>query len=159
MRISKVLLILLAVALVAAAVLVWYLSRPEPVVVPATPEPEGPTRVGVTAVAVRSPDLAVGAAEVRAAVYPDYSSWLVKLPCAEAAGCAGKLALDIAFHTGGEDRVISLTGRFDVPNGGELRFEGLDNRPTAVERLDSITLRVVERAAPGEPAREEEIEL
>jgi hypothetical protein len=155
---SRALLILLAVALVAAAILVWYLARPEPVVVPATPEPEGPTRVGVTAVGVRSPDLGVGDAEVKAAVYPDYSSWLVKLPCADAAGCAGRLALDIAYHSGTEDRVISLTGRFDVPSGGELRFEGIDNRPTAVERIDSITLRVVERAVVGEPEAEE-IEL
>jgi hypothetical protein len=37
-----------------------------------------------------------------------------------------------------------------VPNGGEMRFEGLQNAPTPVDRIEGLTLEVLERGVSDE---------
>ena len=148
MRDSRGLLLLLVVV-VAAAIVVWLLTRREP----AAPTPQPPAETPETVrlefddVRVDSPDLAVGSARVRTAIQQGFSSWLVIVECAETDGCAGELAVDVGYDTGdGRDHVV-LAGRFDVPDGGEMRFQGLQDPATTVAAVDRVTVEVRHRGA------------
>lgn len=156
MRDSRGLLILLVVVVAAAAV-VWWLTGPRDEGSTVTPDESGPVRFQFPEVAVRSPELAVGPADVRGAISPDHTSWLVITSCLEPAGCAGELALEIRYDTGVGSRVLRLVTRCDAPQGGELRFEGLQDPSTPVRRIERLTLEVTERGAPDGSGDEVEL--
>jgi hypothetical protein len=73
------------------------------------------------------------------------------MACAEAEGCAGSFSLKIGYHTGSEARAVIVSTQCDVAFGGVLRFEGLEQPPAPVERIESLSLRVIERGVHGEP--------
>jgi hypothetical protein len=156
-RNARVWWLLLAVAAVVAVV-VWFVSGPEPIKTTPRPERDEPVRFSHDEVAVDSARLEVGAASVRGAIHPGYTSWLVIVGCAEPDGCAGEFSVTIEYHTGTESRRIEVENRCDVPFGGEMRFEGLQDPSTPVGRIDELTLEVLERRRPGETAADE-IEL
>lgn len=157
MRGARVWWVLLAIVAVVAAV-VWFVSGPEPV--PTTPRPERdePVRFSHDELTVDSAELEVGTATVRGAILPGYTSWLVIVGCAEPDGCAGEFSVTIEYDTGTESRRIGFENRCDVPFGGEMRFEGLQDPSTPVGRIDALTLEVLERRRTGETVIEE-IEL
>lgn len=157
MRSARVWWVLLAVVAVVVAV-VWLVSGPEPV--PTTPRPErdDPVRFSHDGLMVDAAELEVGTAAVRGAIHPGYTSWVVVVGCAEPDGCAGEFSVVIEYHTGTESRRIEIEDRCDVPFGGEMRFEGLQDPSTPVGRIDALTLEVLERRRAGESATDE-IEL
>lgn len=149
MRESRGVLIVVAVVVVLAAA-VWFLSRPEHEPSRLIPENDEPVRFGFTDVSLRSPDLRVVEPEVRGSVRSTYSSWLVVLRCAEPEGCAGEFSVEVSYDSGGEERSLNLVSRCDVPNGGELRFEGLQDPPTPIDRIERLTLEVLDRGVSGD---------
>ena len=157
MRNARVWWVLLAVAAVIATV-VWFVSGPEPETTTPRPERDEPVRFSHDGLAVDSADLEVGTAAVRGAIHPGYISWLVIVGCAEPEGCAGEFSVTVEYHAGTETRRIELESRCDVPSGGEMRFEGLQDPSTPVGRIDGLTLEVLERRRTGEEVIEE-IEL
>ena len=156
MRDSRGLLILLALVVVVATV-VWFATRLEPVSPRPTPEEDQPIRFRFSDVKVKSPDLEVVEPEVRGAIRTTYSSWLVTLNCAEPEGCAGEFAIEVRYHTGSDSERIVIATRCDVPNGAELRFEGLQDSPTPVDHIEYLTLEVLERGVPGQSTDEGEL--
>ena len=149
MRDSRGLLIVVAVV-VALATVVWLVNRPKHEPSRLVPEDDKPVRFRFVDVAVTSPDLEVVEPEVRGSIRSTYSSWLVVLKCAEPEGCAGEFAFQVSYHTGNESRQLVIIEQCDVPNGGELRFEGLQDPPTPVDRIERLTLEVLERRVPGQ---------
>jgi hypothetical protein len=148
MRDSRGLLILLVVVVVLAAA-VWWWTRPRPEPPSRQPTRQEPIRFHHTEVAVRSPDLSVGDAEIHGAIHPDYTSWQVSMPCDEPEGCAGEFAVEVRYDAGAGSGRLVLLGRGDVPSGGRLRFEGLQDPPTAVDGVDRVTLEVRSRGRAG----------
>lgn len=149
MRDSRGLLIVVAVA-VALAAAVWLLNRPKPEPSRLIPEDGEPVRFRFDDVAVVSPDLAVVEPKVVGSTRSTQTSWLVVLKCAEPEGCAGEFAVEVGYQTGGESRRLTIVNRCDVPNGGELRFEGLQDPPTPIDRIEGLTLEVIEESASDE---------
>jgi len=143
------LLIVIAVVVALAAAL-WLVNRPKHQPSRLIPENDEPVRFRFNDVSISSPDLEVVEPEVRGSTRSTYSSWLVVLNCAEPEGCAGKFAIEVRYHTGDESRRLVIVNRCDVPNGGELRFEGLQDPPTPVDRIEGLTLEVLERGASDE---------
>ena len=148
MRDLRGLLILTAVVLVVATV-VWLARSPKPGPTRLEPEEDQPIRFRFVELSIDSPDLEVVAPEVRGAIRRTYSSWLVTLSCAEPEGCAGEFTIEVRYHTGNESERIVIATRCDVPLGGELRFEGLQDPSTPIDRIEGLTLEVLERGAPG----------
>jgi hypothetical protein len=148
-RDSRGLLVVIAVVVVLAAV-VWLVSRPEHVPERLIPEDNAPVRFRFVDVAVTSPDLQVVAPEIRGAFRSTYSSWLIVLTCAEPDGCAGEFALEVSYDSGGESRKLAIVEQCDVANGGELRFEGLQDPSTPIDRVERLTLTVLDRKVPGQ---------
>ncbi len=149
MRNIRGLLILIAVVLVLAAV-VWLANRPEHQPSRLIPDDDEPAHFRFADLQVTSPDLAVAAPEVRGLIRSDYSSWVVVLRCAEPEGCAGEFSVDVTYHTGGERKLLSIVSRCDALNGGELRFEGLQDPPTPIDGIEGLDFNVLERRIPGE---------
>ena len=149
MRELRPLLIVVAVV-VALAAAVWLVNRPKHEPSRLIPENDEPVRFRFNDVSISSPDLEVVEPEVRGSTRSTYSSWLVVLKCAEPEGCAGTFAIEVRYHTGGESRRLVIRDRCDVPNGGELRFEGLQDPPTPVDRIEGLTLEVLERGVSDE---------
>ena len=149
MREFRGLLIVIAVVIALAAAL-WLVNRPKYAPSRLIPEDDEPVRFRFNDVSINSPDLEVTEPEVRGSTRSTYSSWLVILNCAEPEGCAGKYSLEVSYHTGGESQRVVIVNRFDVPNGGELRFEGLQDPPSLVDRIDGLTLEVLERGVADE---------
>jgi hypothetical protein len=144
-RASRGLLIVLAVAVViAVAVAIWFGLRRGPSAEPpgTIPPPPETVLLEFSDLPVRSADLAVGPATVRGAIQDGFTSWLVVIPCSEPGGCAGELAVELDYHTGSAPGSLVLAGRYDVPSGGELRFEGLQEPSTPVDQIDRVTLEV-----------------
>lgn len=149
-RDARGLLIFLAIVLAVAGGL-WWWSRPRPVPeAPPPPEPAESVRFHKSGLAVRSPELAVGSAELRATVHPGYTAWRVEVGCAEAVGCAGEFTVEVRYATGqdGEGRVV-LRGSCDVPSGGAMVFEGLQDPPAPVAGIELVTLEVRSRGSAG----------
>lgn len=139
----RVLLIVLAIV-VALVTAVWFFTRPQPEVTTPPPKLDEPLRFSYEGLAVKSADLLVGTASVRGAIHSGYLSWVVIANCAEPEGCAGEFRVEIEYDTGSETRKIIVDARCDVPLGGELRFEGLQDPPTPVSRIEGLELEVVE---------------
>jgi len=148
-RDSRGLLILLVVVVVIAAG-VWLWTRPQPDRGLGEPTDREPIRFHYSEVAVRSPDLEVGPADVKGAIHPDYTSWRVTLTCGEIEGCAGEFAVELRYTTGSDDERLVLVSRCDVPSGGEMLFGGLQDPPTPVGRIERLSLEMRERATPGQ---------
>ena len=140
------LLILFAV-LAAVAVVIWLAVRERPD--GAEPPVVEAVEFDFTEVPVHSPDLEVGPAEVRGALHETNATWRVSIPCAEPDGCAGSFAVELRYDGGGGEGRVVLLNRADVPTGGELRFSGLQNAPTPVERISRLTLEVRSRDRTG----------
>lgn len=153
MRQSRGLLLLL-VAVVVAAVVLFILSRQPSE--PETPAVEPPEVVHFSAddVPVRSRDLGVSNAGVRVAIHPTFASWLVRVACDEPDGCAGEFAATVRYTGGGEEHSLALVGRFQASLGGDLRFEGLQEPPTVVDRVDQVVVEVQSRETPGAPVQD-----
>ena len=149
MRESRGLLIVVVVV-VALAALVWFLNRPEHEPSRLIPDENEPVRFRFSDVSLRSPDLEVSEAEVRGSIRSSYTSWLVVMKCAEPEGCAGELAVEVRYAGGDETRRLSLVTLCDVPDGGEIRFEGLQDPATPIEGIEQLTLEVRERGVSGE---------
>ena len=154
MKNTRGLLILIAVVVAAAAVL-YLLTRREPTpVTPATVEEPGPIRYRADDVPLSPGGLALSLVGVRASIHPDATTWLVSLTCDEPEGCSGKLEATLHYHSGDEGRRLVMVGRFDVPVGGELRFEGMEQASAAIDRVDRVEVRVRERTPRGAPTPE-----
>lgn len=143
-------LVWLAVAvIIVLALATWFcVQSRKPSTTPFV-DPEGPQRVRVDDVEVSSPELLVGPATIRGAVYPEFVSWLVITSCAEEDGCEGVFAavFDVRHETGRS--VVRLDHRFDVPAGGELRFEGLLDGRFANLAVDECRIEVISRGTPA----------
>jgi hypothetical protein len=148
-RDSRGLLIVIAVVVALAAAL-WLVNRPKHEPSRLIPEDGEPVRFRFNDVAITSPDLEVVEPEVVGSTRSTQTSWLVVLKCAEPEGCAGEFAVEVRYQTGGESRRIAIVNRCDVPNGGELRFEGLQDPPTPIDRIEGLTLQVLEQEASDE---------
>ena len=149
MREARGPLILLGVLVVAAVVwfaVQWRSDRNRP----ARLEVVEATLFDFAAVAVTSPDLLVGPARVRGAIQDGFSSWLVTMDCAQPDGCTGEFGIEVSFHTGSDRRQLVLVNRFEAPMGGELRFEGLQDPSTPVDRIDGLALDVRVSGVPSE---------
>jgi hypothetical protein len=70
--------------------------------------------------------------------------------CGEPDGCAGEFGITVSFDTGSGDRQLLLVNGLEVPMGGELRFQGLQDPSTPVERIDKLVLEVQSIGAPIE---------
>ena len=148
MRDARGPLILLVVLVVAAVVwfaIQWRSDQERPTRL----EPIEATLFDFDAVAVTSPDLLVGPARVRGAIQDGFSSWLVMMDCAQPDGCTGEFGIKVSFHTGSDRRQLVLVNRFEAPMGGELRFEGLQDPSTPVDRIDGLALDVRVLGAPS----------
>jgi len=143
------LLVVVAVVVTLAAG-VWLVNRPKHQPSRLIPENDEPVRFRFADVTITSPDLEVVESEIRGSTRSTYTSWLVVLNCAELEGCAGEFALEVRYHTGSESRRLVMINSCDVPNGGELRFEGLQDPPIPVDRIEGLTLEVLERGASDE---------
>jgi hypothetical protein len=122
----------------------WRGSEPPPI------EGEGELqRFAFAEVALDSPDLAVAIDEVRGVVHSGHTSWSVTLTCAERDGCAGELAATVDYRGGSENLQIAFVTRCDVAEGGVIRFDGLQDPPTPVSRIDRVSLEVIGRSTPG----------
>ena len=149
MRELRPLLIVVAVV-VALAAAVWLVNRPKHEPSRLVPENDEPVRFRFADISITSPDLEVVEPEVRGSTRSTYSSWIVVLNCAEPEGCAGEFAVEVRYHTGEESRRLVIVSRGEVPNGGEIRFEGLQDPPTPVDRIEGLTLEVLERGVSDE---------
>lgn len=149
MRDFRGLLIVISVVVALAAV-VWLVSRPKHEPSRLIPEHDEPIRFHFADVSVISSNLEVAEPEVRGSIRSTYSSWLVVLKCVEPEGCAGEFTVEVKFHTGDESQRVVMVDRCDVPNGGELRFEGLQDPPTPIDRIEGLTLEVLKREVPGQ---------
>ncbi|TFG39491.1 MAG: hypothetical protein E4H44_01975 [Candidatus Aminicenantes bacterium] len=146
MRDSRGLLIALAVVVVVVvAAVAWWVARPQPEPTRVVPDEVKPVKFDFAEIAVKSPELEVGRADIKGAIYPTYTSWQVTVNCAEPEGCTGEFALDLSYHAGSEIRRIVMINRCEAPVGHELRFEGLQDQPSPVDRIDSVSLEVRDR--------------
>ena len=143
MRDSRGLLILLAVVLVVATV-VWLAIRPTPDRPRPKAEDDEPIRFHYTDPPVTSPGLEVNGVEVHGAIYPSYTSWAVTMSCAEADGCSGSIVVEIDYRNGTDVHQIMMASRADVPSGGELRFQGLQDSSTPVSEITMLSIKVNE---------------
>lgn len=150
MREARGLLILLGVVVVGALVVWFAIGRRGGETRRPTLEPVKAVLFDFEGVAVKSPDLRVGQARVRGAIQDGFSSWLVMMDCMETDGCAGEYGVKVNFHTGSDPRELVLANAFDVPMGGELRFQGLQDPSTPVDRIDKLVLEVRSSGAPSE---------
>ena len=149
MRNTRGLVVLLvAVAVVATVLFLASRRRSAP---PAEPAVDQPVRFSASDVPLTSTDLRVTLEAVRGATYPSYTSWIVELVCAEPDGCAGDFEVEVRFHGGGERRRLVMFDRFDVPDTGVLRFEGMQNASVPVTDIDGVALAVRQRSRPGAP--------
>lgn len=149
MRDIRGLLIVVAVV-VALAAAVWLVTRPKHEPSRLIPENDEPVRFRFDDVSIASPDLEVVEPEVRGSIRSTYSSWLVVMKCAEADGCAGEFTLEVKYLTGDERRRLLIVNRLEVPYGGELRFEGLQDPPAPVDRIEGLFLELLEPGASDE---------
>lgn len=150
MRETRGLLILLAVVIVGALVVWFAIGRRGGESRSPAMEPVEAILFDFDEVAVRSPDLRVGQARVRGAIQDGFSSWLVVVDCAQTDGCAGEFAVRVSYHTGSEARELVLANGLEVPMGGELRFQGLQDPSTPVDRIDKLSLVVRSLGGPSE---------
>lgn len=147
MRDSRGLLILLAVVVVVAGI-VWWLTRPQPETVVPVVHQEGPVRFDYSDRPVDSPDLEVSNAEVRGSYLSGVTSWSVTMTCEEDRGCVGKLVLEVEYASGNDDGRVLIVDRVDLPTGGELRFQGIEDPGLQVGVIRKITLEVLDRRPP-----------
>ena len=148
MRDSRGLLILLAVVVVVAGI-VWWLTRPQPETVVPVVHQEGPVRFEFSDHPVDSPDLEVSNAEVRGVYLSGVNSWTVTTNCARSAGCVGKVVLEVEYASGNDDGRVLIVDRVDLPDGGELRFQGIEDPGLQVGVIRKITLEVLDRRPPS----------
>ena len=134
-----------AAALLVVAALLWLATRSRPEPPRVEPVEAAPVRFEFADVAVTSPDLAVGGAEVRTTVYPDYSSWRVTVICNEPDGCTGEFAVEVDYRSGSEARRVAFINRCEAPLGQALRFEGVQNLSTPIDAIDRVVLEVRDR--------------
>jgi len=72
------------------------------------------------------------------------------MDCAEPDGCTGEFGIKVSFHTGSDHRQLVLVNHFEAPMGGELRFQGLQDPSTPVDRIDGLALDVRVSGVPSE---------
>ena len=106
-------------------------------------------RLSFTEVPISSPGLAVSLQSVQSAMHPGHTSWSLTLVCDEPEGCAAELTATVDYRSGGDRRQIAFNTRCDVSDGGVIRFDGLEDPPSPVTRVDRVMLEVTSRAAPG----------
>ncbi len=146
MRDSRGLLIALAVVVVVVvAAVAWWATRPQPGPTRDVPDEIKPVEFDFTEIAVESPELEVGRAKVKGVIYPTYTTWRVTMDCAEPKGCTGEFAIDLSYHAGSEIRRLVIINRCEAPVGRELRFEGLQDQSTPVDRIEKLSLAVRDR--------------
>lgn len=143
-RASRGLLIVVVAVLVMAA-LVWLATRSRPEPPGVERDAAGPIRFEFVGITVTSPDLEVGPAEIKGAVYSDYSSWRATMSCNEPDGCTGEFALEVDYRAGGEARRVVFINRCEAAMGGALRFEGLQDQSAPVDAIDGVTLEIRDR--------------
>jgi len=141
---TRGLLIVVAAVLVVAA-LVWLATRSEPEPPRVERDEAEPVRFEFAEIPVTSPEIDVGPAEIRGAVYPDYSSWRVTMSCDEPDGCTGEFALEVSYRSGSEARRVAFINRCEAPLGQTLRFEGVQDLAAPIDGIDRVVLKVRDR--------------
>lgn len=142
------LLIICVIIAGAIAAAIWFRTRSAPAA--AEPERPAPVRFNHTDVAVASPDLNVGSADVRGAYGPGHTSWRVETTCEEPEGCNGSFRVEVRFDSGSGEQRITIGSYVDAPLGGTMRFEGLQDPSTAVMAIKRVSLEVRSRGTLGE---------
>lgn len=146
LRDSRGWLVALAVVVIAVvAAVVWFATRPRPEPPRVAPDETAPVPFRYSEIAVKSPDLEVGLAEIRGAISPTYMTWRITMDCAEPEGCTGELAVDVRYRVDNESRRIVLINRCEAALGDELRFEGLQDSSTPIDRIEGLSLDVRDR--------------
>ncbi len=146
MRDSRGWLVALAVVVVAVvAAVAWFATRPKPEPLRVAPDEIAPVPFRYSEIAVNSPDLEVGPAEIMGAIYPTYSSWRVTMDCAEPEGCTGEFAVDVRYLAESESRRIVIINRCETAVGDKLRFDGLQDSSTPIDRIEGLSLKVRDR--------------
>lgn len=148
MRRSTGLLIICVIVVVAVAAA--FLLRTRPSSSPAEPDRPAPVRFHHTDVAVDSPDLDVGPADVRGAYGPGHTSWRVEMVCDEPDGCNGSFQVEVCFDSGAGEEQVVIGSYVDATLGGSMRFEGLQDPSTAVMTIKCVSLEVRSRGTPGQ---------
>jgi hypothetical protein len=135
-RVVGVVAVIAAVLLVT--VLLWRGCRSEPEV---TPETIGDFEAG--SVVLRSPELEVALLSVRGSDHAEYTDWAFVFECREAGGCRAELQLEVDYVSGGEKRLLGITGVVDADRGETMRIARIQRPAVAIDRIDRVTVAVV----------------
>lgn len=144
-RFSWILLAAVVVALVAAAI-VWRGRRMNPV---ADPGSDG--SFSVSDVPVESPELSIDVGTVKWTHHPDYTDWSCLIECRESGGCHAEVQLVVDYISNGKRERLTLGGRLDAAQGEISRIGRAQRPPVRVDRVERVSLEVLEAFRPGAP--------
>jgi hypothetical protein len=86
---------------------------------------------------------------VRGIVHPAYTDWACLLECRDNRGCRADVKLEILYRSNGEARTLIIGGRLEGDPGKTMRIGRVQRPPTAVDRVDQVTVEVVAVVTPG----------
>lgn len=135
-------------SVVLIAGVVWWLTRPQPKTVEPVIHDEGPVQFEFSELPVKGRGIAVSDAEVRGSYLSGVTSWSVAMTCEERDGCVGKLVLEVEYTGGEDDGRVVIVDQVDLPYGGELRFQGVEDPGVVVQGIEKIILEVRDRRPP-----------
>lgn len=139
-------LVAVVVVGVLAALFFWRGRRQDPL---ADPNSDG--TFTVSDVPVESPELSIDVGTVRWTHHPDYTDWACLIECREQDGCHAEVQLVVDYVSSGQKQRLTLGGRLDAANGETVRI-GRAQRPSVrVDRVDRVTVVVVEAYRRGAP--------
>jgi hypothetical protein len=144
-RIRWILLAVVVVALVAAAVFLRG-RRLDPVA-----EPGSDGTFSVSDVPVESPELSIDVGTVKWTHHPDYTDWSCLIECRESSGCHAEVQLVVDYISNGKRERLTLGGRLDAAQGEISRIGRAQRPPVRVDRVERVSLEVLEAFRPGAP--------
>ncbi len=145
-RFRWILLAAVVVALVVAAI-VWRGRRMNPV---ADPGSDG--SFSVSDVPVESPELRIDMGTVKWTHHPDYTDWSCLIECRESGGCHAEVQLVVDYISNGKRERLTLGGRLDAAQGEISRISRAQRPPVRVDRVERVSLEVLEAFRPGAPS-------
>jgi len=140
-------LVVAALVVVASALVIMWQRRPD------TPRPaEGSAETyAVTDVPVRSPDVRISVGTVKWTHHPNYTDWSCLIECREAGGCHAEIQLIIEYVASGVAKRLTLGGRLDAARGETVRIGRVERPGEKVDRVDQVSVEVVEAFQSGAP--------